>query len=161
MIIGNIRNWERDRPNAHPAVRELIDYLRACPFSERDDGRFDIRGEDAYCTVMTIDLRELKEAKAEKHEAFADIHYLIEGAEKIGWAADTGTAEKTEAYPDKDLSLYEKPEGEQFFTLRPGMYAVLFPSDIHRPGLRSDASQGTVQARKAVVKFRVGPDGPM
>lgn len=156
MIVGSIENWEKDRAHAHPEVRDMIDYLRECPFSEREDGKYAIRGEDAYCTFMTIDLRESTDAKAEKHEAFADIHYLIEGAETIGWAADTGTAEKSEAYADRDLSLYEPVENEQFITLRPGMYAVLFPNDIHRPGLRSEDSLGTVKARKAVVKFRVG-----
>lgn len=153
MIIGNIENWEKERNYAHPALRDLIDFLKRTPLSEWKDGKHTIQGEDAYCSVVEIDLKDKSETKAEKHQVYGDIHYLLEGKETFGWAAETGSTIASEVQEDKDYSLYDGPEGEQFYDLVPGMYAVVFPQDIHRPGLKPSLDGGAGKARKIVVKF--------
>lgn len=153
MIIGSMANWESERLQAHPALRELIDLLWRTPISEWENGQYAIQGENAYYSVVEIELRDKSGSKAEKHEVYGDIHYLLEGWETFGWAPDRGTSVKSEEYRERDLSLYDAPEGEQFFDLVPGMYIVMFPNDIHRPGIKPDVGGGTGKARKAVVKF--------
>ncbi|WP_405082335.1 YhcH/YjgK/YiaL family protein [Paenibacillus chitinolyticus] len=49
--------------------------------------------------------------------------------------------------------MFEPAAEEERLRLTPGMYAVFFPEDIHRPGLRSGDGEPASPIRKAVFKI--------
>lgn len=151
MIVGHKDHWESERAYAHPVIRQAIDYLVATDFTELVTGQYTIRGEDMFARVIELTTKDKHDQLAEKHEQFFDIHYLIEGEERIGWSIQDDKLVPTEPYnPEHDASLYDDIPAEMQVDLTPGMYVVLFPEDIHRPGLTAQAP-GTV--RKVVVKI--------
>ncbi|MEW9701825.1 YhcH/YjgK/YiaL family protein [Paenibacillus sp. SI8] len=104
-----------------------------------------------YAIVMEFTSKLTEGTLAEKHETFLDIHYLLEGAETIGWALDVGQAPPVEDFlKERDYALYDQVHGEQRCQLTPGSFMILFPSDIHCPGLSVHAPE---QIRKVVIKI--------
>lgn len=153
MILGSLNNWKRDRKFAHAALADVMDRLEKIPFGELENGKHPVRGEDIFFTIMELECKDPAEAKAEKHERYIDVHFLLEGTEIIGWSADTPESAAAERNPEQDYTLFEPAAEEERLRLTPGMYAVFFPEDIHRPGLRSESGEAASPIRKAVFKI--------
>ena len=133
-------------------IRKALEYLKNTDFSSLADGEYEIDGRKVYAKVFTVESRKVEETHAEYHEEYIDIQYWISGGEKMGFLA-----RKDRAYDiysaESDLFLLSNPlEGERFIDCRAGDYMILFPSDIHRPGIRDGE---IVKYRKVVVKVDV------
>jgi YhcH/YjgK/YiaL family protein len=85
----------------------------------------------------------------ESHRNYIDLHYVIKGKEKIG-AASVATATVTNPYDaSKDIANYNT-EGK-FYVAEPGEFFLFFPSDAHRPGIKTDGSDSD---KKLVIKIK-------
>ncbi|MEK3912157.1 YhcH/YjgK/YiaL family protein [Paenibacillus sp. FSL H7-0331] len=151
MIIGSMSLWESQSTFEHKiivsAIKELNTILKQNPAA----GRIEINGDQIYATIMEFETKPIQDQLAEKHELYIDVHYLIEGEETIGWFAlrdDAATAKPYDS--EQDYALYEPSADELLLQLKPGMYAVFFPNDIHRPGMGQQT-----KTKKAVVKIHV------
>ncbi|EFM08768.1 conserved hypothetical protein [Paenibacillus curdlanolyticus YK9] len=154
MIVGSISQWETQRQRMHPVLRKAIDYLAQQDMGTLEEGVYPVWGGELSARVMRYETKLKSEQPAEKHERYLDIHYVIEGEEIIGWKQDDGLNEPTQPYDAvNDFALYGDLQGERMMTLKPGMYMVLFPDDIHRPGLTESAVS---KVRKVVMKVHVG-----
>ncbi|RIX52361.1 DUF386 domain-containing protein [Paenibacillus nanensis] len=152
MIAGSLTQWPDERQFSHPVLRKALDYLAKTDFKKLEDGKYPIQDEDMYAVVMTISGKEASEQPAEKHETYFDIHLLLEGTEIIGWQLQDGSEAPSQGYDsEKDFALYAELGNESYLKLLPGMFVVLFPEDLHRPGL-SESVPASI--RKAVVKIR-------
>ncbi|WP_171683544.1 YhcH/YjgK/YiaL family protein [Paenibacillus planticolens] len=153
MIIGNKENWEKERLFVHPVLRQIMDEIQNVDFSQMDNGKYTVQGDDIYYTVMELSARDKQETRAEKHNTYIDVHYLIDGQETIGWAGESANLTVVESSIENDYSLYDSAAGEQFVELTPGMYAVFYPHDVHRPGLMGREDHNPSRIRKVVVKI--------
>ncbi|MEK3719306.1 YhcH/YjgK/YiaL family protein [Paenibacillus sp. FSL H8-0034] len=153
MIIGSMSLWENQATFEHKIIVSAIEQLNTILKQNSDTGRIEIKGDQIYATIMEFDTKPMQEQLAEKHELYIDIHYLIEGEETIGWFALRDDVEIVKPYDsEQDYALYEPSPDELLLQLKPGMYAVFFPNDIHRPGM----GQGQqTKIKKAVVKIHV------
>lgn len=142
----------KERQFVHPVLREIMDEIQKLDFSKRDNGKYTLHGDDIYYTVMELSARDIQETRAEKHNTYIDIHYLLDGKETIGWAGESSNLTVVESSIENDYSLFDSAAGEQFLELTPGMYAVFYPHDVHRPGLRGKDDTVPSCIRKAVVK---------
>ncbi|CDN41155.1 YhcH/YjgK/YiaL family protein [Paenibacillus sp. P22] len=149
MIADALDGSGHDSRYLHPVLQRALAFLLETDFSKVEDGRIDIDGDRFYAQVMSLHTVPPEERLAEKHERCIDIHFLLEGEEDIGWKPHDGKEILHLAYDaEQDCTLYRELERERRIRLEPGMYMMLFPSDIHRPGLG-----GGERARKAVVKI--------
>ena len=152
MIFGNIRNLETDgKYLGQPLVRGL-EYLARTDFSALAAGRYEIDGTDAFALVQEYRTVPKKEKKPEAHRKYVDIQYIAQGSEIIGYALDDPANEVSQdCLAEKDVLNYATVRDEMELILTEGMYAVLFPQDVHRPGC--DYDQGGA-VRKVVLKIR-------
>lgn len=151
MIVGSLVNGHNESQIAHPVLRKAIDYLANTDFGQMEDGKYPIWGDELYALLMTISSKAVSEQPAEKHERYSDIHYLLEGDETIGWKLDDGSEVPSQQYnSEKDFALYDSLKAETMIKMKPGMYLILFPEDLHRPGLSDSAPS---QIRKVVIKI--------
>jgi YhcH/YjgK/YiaL family protein len=151
MIVGSLAQWPDIRQIAHPVLRKAVGYLAETDFMKLADGRYPIQGDEMYALVMTIPSKPASEQPAEKHETYFDIHLLLDGEEVIGWQLDDGSEVPSQSYDsEKDFALYGELKDESFVKLRPGMFVVLFPEELHRPGL-TESDKNAI--RKVVVKI--------
>ncbi|GGD47682.1 YhcH/YjgK/YiaL family protein [Paenibacillus nasutitermitis] len=151
MIVGSMEHWASRRKFAHPVLRKAIDYLAKTDLGMLEVGKYPIWGGDMFALVMEIKTKGIADQPAEKHENFLDIHYLLQGKETIGWKMQDDNCKPCQSYnPEEDFALFAGLEEESLVKLKPGMFMVLFPEDIHRPGLTEAASS---DVRKVVVKI--------
>ena len=79
---------------------------------------------------LNYEVRELDLTKFENHEKHIDIHYIIEGSERIG----INTTDKLDSnIPYNEEGDYQLFDGEvrEFLLLEKGDFLILFPGEAH------------------------------
>lgn len=156
-IFGTLQTLERQADNAR--FGRVFDFLRnadlAGIFAEVSPERkkvVEIDGEDVYAIFQEYDTKPQDGAKPEGHRKYADVQYVYDGAECIGYAdiADiAGEADYDEAsdiyfVPARKLSMVRLSRGEM---------AILTPDDLHAPCLSAEGEPRRV--RKIVFKVKL------
>lgn len=150
MFFGSIDHLEQDRKLLTAPIVKGLEFLKNTALAELELGRHEIDGDNVYALVQEYQTLPKAEKKVEAHRKYIDIQYIVAGAEVIGYGLDSPQNEVTEdKLAEKDAIFYKNIAGEMDLILSKGMYAVLFPTDIHRPGCNYGAG-GPV--RKVVVK---------
>jgi len=151
MIFGNV-NALQDMGWLPQPLKVAIDHLKSTDFSAKETGRYDLQGSDIFVLVSDLTTKPAAENRPEIHRNYIDVQYLVRGSERIGVAVDTGKNPVAEdLMAEKDILFYGAMENETAVEMTPGSFAVLFPSDVHRPGCQS-AKPETI--RKVVVKVK-------
>jgi YhcH/YjgK/YiaL family protein len=115
-------------------------------------GKVEIDGADVVASVNEIDPKTTDGAKWEAHRRYADIQYLIEGDERIGYT-HVSRASSLSYDERKDFDHLAVTDG-MYVRMVPGAFAVLLPQDAHQPGVGGVDGQ-TGRIRKIVVKIRL------
>lgn len=152
MIVGDLAKWEQEKRAFHPAIAKGIEFLRSNDLAALEAGKYEVQGNDLFVMIQET-MTEAKELrKPESHAKYIDIQYLIAGAGEI-----IGVARQSDAnvislndLETKDIAFYSHVADEFDICLRPGMFAVFFPDDVHRPCVSAGAD-GPI--KKAVVKI--------
>lgn len=111
--------------------------------------RVDIDGDNLFATYFETDTLPPEDCKLECHKNYADIQFLVDGLEAVGYSLPDA--------PLKQLSEYEPDI--QFFTtdwdavtIRPGTFYIVWPQDLHAPRMAC----GSVQpVKRLVVKVKL------
>ncbi|MDR3588991.1 MAG: YhcH/YjgK/YiaL family protein [Negativicutes bacterium] len=151
MIVGHIDNLEKEL--YPPLLMKGLRFLKETDFVKAPVGRNEIDGDKMFALVQEYqpDVRENR--KAETHAKYIDIQYIVSGEEIMGYANLTGAAEVAEdRLADKDAIFYKNLGDETDIKAGPGMYAIFFPWDIHRPGCMTKPG---VTVRKVVLKIKL------
>ena len=148
MIFDTLQNV--DNYKGLGRVYTALKFLAETDFSEINLGRYELDGDNIFYMVQSYDTDPDKTI-SEAHRKYIDIQYMVEGEEIIGVADISSDKELTEAKEENDVWFYNcKTEP---LTLSAGKYMVLYPNDLHCPGV---ATNGTaLNCRKVVVKVRV------
>ncbi len=123
----------------------------------RHDGPMSAAGESPYYAMLSrYASKDLGECRYEAHHAYVDIQVIFEGREYIDVCPVTDLVESAPYAAEKDIVFFDEPARDPRgcrILLKPGVAAVFFPEDAHRPCLRI----GTVaeEVRKLVVKIRI------
>jgi YhcH/YjgK/YiaL family protein len=137
--------------NLSAGIRRALEYLGAADLGTLGEGRHDIDGDKVFALVSDYDTRRPDETFWEAHRRHVDVQYVHAGEERIGYGdlADFVCEPCDEA---RDL-VVARGRSERFVEMQPGCFAVLFPHDVHMPGLTARA---VARVRKVVVKVRLG-----
>ena len=132
-------------------LAEALAFMENVNFDEMELGRHDIN-EDFFLLVQKYNSKESAEMRFESHKNYVDIQYVVEGKESIEIAPVT-VMEVSEAYvTERDVEFYKDKEEAAKFVLTTGGYAILYPTDAHKPGVRVGES---VPVKKMVGKVRI------
>ncbi len=114
--------------------------------------RYDIDGDNAYALVSEYYTKKEEEARYEAHRKYIDVQYVVSGKELIGITPLALKQEVLEPYDDaRDIEFMTVSQGVNY-PADPSRFFILFPEDIHRPGLRSGDS---TLVRKVVLKIKI------
>ncbi len=143
--LDNVNNYE-----GLGRVYTALKFLSETDFSKIDLGRYELDGDNIFYMVQSYDTDPDKTI-SEAHKKYIDIQYMVEGEEIIGVADISCDKELTEAKEENDVWFYNcKTEP---LTLSAGKYMVLYPNDLHCPGVATNGTELT--CRKVVVKVKV------
>ena len=148
MIIDTLENADLYR-SLSPRLATALDYLKATDFSAMAPGKYPVDGERIFAIVNDYQTKPCVEVELEGHRRYIDVQYLVRGSELIGYAPLWGQELTREYGSEEDYALYR---GEATFVrLGRGMFAILYPHDLHMPCI----GEPVVAVRKVVVKVMV------
>jgi len=156
MIISDVQHYERESHLWPQAVKRGIEYILTRNLSEAPLGRYPLEGEDGvlmYANVQESVTCSKEEQLPESHAVYTDIQFLVSGEERLCFYRLRPDARIIDnKFDSHDIAFYElSPEQlETDIILNPGMFAVCFPTDIHRPNC--SVRQVTTN-KKIVVKI--------
>lgn len=131
-------------------VYTALDFLSKTDFSAMPLGRYELDGDNIFYMVQEYSTDPDKTV-SEAHKKYIDIQFIVTGKEVIGVAPESTEKSLTEEKPENDVWFYECET--QKMVLYPGYFMVLYPSDLHCPGV---GVQGNADfCRKVVVKVKV------
>lgn len=153
MIVGDLASWPKEERAYSKALAKGMAFLKNNNLQELENGRYEIEGEKMFALVSESVTEQKHDRKPEAHDRFIDIQYVVAGAgEIIGVSRRTPDSVPSEDYlGSRDIAFYSEVKDETDVLLRPGMFAVFFPDDIHRP-LCAVGQEGA-KVKKVVVKI--------
>ena len=130
-----------------------FDYLSGNAPDSLSDGKHTIDGDNVFMFVSSYETRDADAVKFESHRKYIDIQIVLVGRESCFYAPIASLEVSKPFDAEGDAALYEDPiDGGCPVRLTPGVFALFFPHDGHKPGCNLD---GINTVRKAVVKVAV------
>ncbi len=130
-------------------VYTALQFLADTDFSEMPLGRYELEGDDIFYMVQSYETDPYKTV-SEAHKKYIDIQFMVDGEEIVGVAPFSAEKTGTEAKPENDVWFYECHT--EPLTLFKNSFMVLYPNDLHCPGVAVD---NPLTCRKVVVKVKV------
>lgn len=144
MIYDNICNLEKYKNNSklYAALIALEQFIAGEKYDERSIFTFN---------KMTDSTRVLADAKMENHHKYVDIHYVIEGSERI-LVSDSKTLERLSEFSvENDCELFGIPDEVVQVDMSAGDFLVVYPGESHAPKIAIDNEPKKII--KVVVKY--------
>jgi YhcH/YjgK/YiaL family protein len=148
MIFDKIEN-SAIYENVSPLIKKAFEYLKQTDFSKMENGKHIIDGDTLFAILQEYDTKNDTDAKLEAHRKYIDVQYVISGEELIGVRPLIYQKPCKEYDTENDYALYD--DTCSFVKINSGQFAVLFPQDLHKPGIKVDNS---VKVKKVVIKVR-------
>ena len=153
MMTGIIGVSKDEQKGYSTALTKALAFLRTQDFRNMPEGRHEIDGDKIFALLSRYTTRPQTECTPEAHRKFVDIQYVADGEEFLGWCPMSPDLVEMEPYDEaRDIIFYRALIPESSFLLKAGSYAVLYPEDVHRPGV-SVLDEYPANVTKVVVKI--------
>ena len=149
MIFDSIHNKENYKEDEK--IYKALCYLAEKKSWEEATPDTIIQKGSIIANPVSFVSKEEKDCMYEAHQKYIDVHYIMEGVERIATADVSSLQIKTPFSEEKDIGFYQGDESGSYL-LKPGEFMVCFPSDAHKVAMM-EKSPKTV--KKVVVKIRV------
>ena len=146
MICGKREDALRCR-GLSPALDRALACIFQGDFSGQSPGRYSVDSALRYNLVETR-TKSLEETFWEAHRMNLDVHYVLEGVERI-LVSHISAMKEIEPYQRKTDAAKYVGEAALELKLEPGWFAVFFPEDVHRTLVCAGEPAGL---RKAIFK---------
>lgn len=133
------------------AIKKALAWLKSNDLAAMEAGTYEIEGKDIYAMIQEITTQPVEQRRAEKHDQYVDIQYIISGTERMGYVPYTGAEEILENPEGKDICFFQNLANENYIDVPAGSFCIFFTNDIHRPGA---AAGEPAAVRKAIVKVK-------
>jgi YhcH/YjgK/YiaL family protein len=144
MILDHIKNYKLYTQLDHK-LKTAFEYLALHDLANQPEAKLELAPNSV--TIQIVEQSTRSQALWESHRKYLDIHFLIRGEEKIGYAFPEDLTIQEPYSESRDLAFF-KGLG-QYATLRPGYFAIFYPGEAHMPLL---SVHGEKPIKKAIVK---------
>ena len=149
MILDKIENTKlyfglSDR------IKTALEYISKTNFSELENGMYDVIEGEIFAIVNRYETIDVKLEKPEAHRKYIDVQYVFEGEELLGYAVKDNQPVFKKYSEDEDFELFDTEM--DLIKFNKGMFAILFPDDLHAPGVHTDQPKNVT---KIVVKVLI------
>ena len=116
-------------------------------------GKYEIEGDTIFASVQEYESFAAEGRVFEGHKKYIDLQCILKGTERID-AIDVNKAFVTTPYSEEiEAAFFEAKESYTSMILSEGDFAIFFPYDLHRPGLR--IGNDATYIKKIIVKIHV------
>lgn len=116
------------------------------------DGRYSVVGDDVFALIQSYTTAPAADKAFENHRERIDIQYIVSGTEALLCVPAEGLAVRDPHDTTRDIAFYHEPPAYSSLICGPGMFAIFFPHDAHKPGC---IFQAPGPVKKVVLKVRV------
>ena len=152
MIVDNLSN-SKMYYGLSDKFEKAFKFIKRAVEENLAVGKYEIDGTDVYGLVQEYTSKTEEKGKFEGHRKYIDIQYIISGIERIEVIDISKAQANTEYNNEKDIEFYDNNEKRGNVVLEDGEYAILYPNDIHKPGMTFGNNPTTV--KKIVVKVKI------
>jgi YhcH/YjgK/YiaL family protein len=152
MIVDHIK-YASGYFNLGAGIRRALEFLQGADLESLPIGRHDVDGDRVFALVSDYTTREPSEAFWEAHRQHVDVQFVQAGAERI--AVGDLAAFACDPYDAARDLVVARGDSARSVDVGPGEFVILFPHDVHMPGL---VRTRACAVRKIVVKVRI-PEG--
>jgi biofilm protein TabA len=149
MIIDTIKNASQ-YAGIHPDLPKVLQEIAAADPLTAEAGRYDIPESEAFFMIQKYETKDISEGLWEAHRKFIDVQYVLSGVELIGYKEISKLQESVKYSEEADVAFLQG-EGD-FLQMGEGMFMILYPQDVHMPGISADTTCPVV---KIVAKLPV------
>ena len=115
-------------------------------------------GDDAYAIFVNDIPKDFAMSNWEVHKKYIDVHYVIDGKEKIAgvpFTSEIETAVVTPFNERSDIGYYKNEafDASKYGIATPENFFVYFPGEAHRPHLKVDPAVAE-KMKKVVIKVK-------
>lgn len=151
MVIDNLAHSSLYE-HLGPLFVKGFTYLKETDFSKVPKGKYEVDGTDLIAIVNEYNTVDPAGEQMEAHKKYIDVQYIVSGEERIGH--DLLQQQTPSKAYDEENDYWLFADRPAFFsTLRAGMFAIFFPTDLHMPNIRI---QEPAPVKKVVLKLRTG-----
>ncbi|MDT0554024.1 YhcH/YjgK/YiaL family protein [Urechidicola vernalis] len=152
MIIDKLENIDLYKSISNNLTGAL-EFLKIMDLSSLALGKtiVDLNEETVFAIVSDYETKEIDESiRLEAHRKYIDIQLVLSGSEEIGFVSKFDQIASKPYDSENDYELFH----EEFKTviLKAGLFCILFPDDLHAPGLIHEKSE---TVRKIVIKVKI------
>lgn len=148
MIVDVLKNKELYY-NVHGGFKAAFEFIEKAVTENYELGKYEIDGKNIYAMIQEYETKE--SGNWECHRKYIDIQFIVSGEETIGWNNISAIPEGVSYNEEKDCSLFPMECGTDVL-MKDNMYCVLFPQDLHQPGMKYKT---VGKVKKIVVKIAV------
>ncbi len=149
MILDTMKNKELYYKFGE-GFKKGFEFIEKCKAEGIAVGKYEIDGKNVFANVQEYNSKE--EAKYESHDNYIDIQYILKGNEMMYWEAREKCEEMISYNPDKDVTFYKDTEEAVALTVNEDEYAIFFPEDVHKPGMKIKES---LPVKKILIKIHI------
>lgn len=149
MILDRFENKEC-YIDIHPYFKQAFAYIEEYLKCPKEPGVYEINGRELFAKVQEYQTRE--DGFFEVHDKYIDVQYMVEGEEKVYYAAREGMKPAMEYDEQEDALILQDTQDMMEFTFRAGEFAVFFPQDAHKPAMKMEK---IASAKKVVIKVKL------
>ncbi len=117
----------------HPRLARGIEYLKSGDWRGLAVGTYVLEADGLTASIQHYDTLAPEVGRWEAHRVYTDIQYVVSGVERIGSGMIEDFTPLTDYDPVQDVSFFAGTGN--FYEVRAGMLAILFPHDVHMPRL--------------------------
>lgn len=128
---------------------DAFNFLMHTNLKDLNEGKHFIKDEECFAIVNKYNTKKESESFAESHKKYIDIQFMVSGLEKLGF----GFINEFHNEIYNESNDLQKHSGEMnFVDLKENYFAILFPHDVHMPGIIKNEIQAVL---KVVIKVAI------
>jgi biofilm protein TabA len=148
MILGHLKH---SYTALAANIEMALQHLRENDYLLREPGKYPIDGERMFALVQDPMTQAWETGFPEFHARHIDVQCLLSGEEALGYLpANSDLVPHDDRLTERDIAFVAQQTHETRIVLTPGMYAVFFPGELHRP---CRAVTQAMQIKKVVIKI--------
>ena len=150
MIVDSLTHLLEDKAAFGPKIQRGLQFLRDTDFSGKAAGRHEV-DEELFYFINEYETKAAEECFWEAHRKNLDLHYILEGKEKIGYAAIERLDVKEE-YSDEKDAVFFTGTLESTVAVSSGDLVICYPQDGHMTAIMAGKKEAV---RKVVLKIKI------
>lgn len=156
-LFGYLSSLEKQAKEA--SFQKVFDFIRTTDIqsvfdtvSPGNNVTVEIDGQSIFAIFQEYDSRLHENCKPEYHRIYTDLQYIHQGSEIIGVAGLKDITIPDNYDADKDIA-FPHVSHLSHLVLTPGTGAILYPDDVHSPGMAVENKP--MRVKKIVFKLKL------